>query len=47
LDGYPRNPNDAKHIFFKKLDDSQDDIDGPFPGHKPDEEIFPQYVIAF
>ena len=52
LDGYPRNMNDAKGIFLKKVEDYQPPAEGeephdPYPGFEINNEIVPQYVIVF
>lgn len=54
LDGYPRNINDAKQIFLKKIEDYQPlqtedgsiDESNPFPGYEPIMDFIPEYVIA-
>lgn len=56
LDGYPRNINDAKQIFLKKIDNysplsmneeaSNIDEGNPFPGYDPITEFIPEYVIV-
>lgn len=54
LDGYPRNINDAKHIFLNKIENYQPsslegeviaDEGNKYPGFQIDEGILPQYVI--
>lgn len=52
LDGYPRNQNDAKHIFLNKIENYQPPVDSneadesKYPGYEVDESILPQYVIV-